>query len=179
MGNFRGGGDRGGFGGKPRFGGGRSFGGGRPDFRGGDRGGDRENMMHSTTCSECKKICEVPFRPTSGKPVYCKDCFGRREPAREDRGGSYAPRRDFNDRPRPSFDQPRRFESAPHGAPVNANADIKKQLDVLTSKIEKLASIVEALAKKELPATPVKAKVEAPVKVTEEKPKKAKKAAKK
>lgn len=31
--------------------------------------------MYKATCSNCGKECEVPFRPTSGKPVYCRDCF--------------------------------------------------------------------------------------------------------
>lgn len=31
--------------------------------------------MHSTTCSSCGKACEVPFRPTGSKPVFCRDCF--------------------------------------------------------------------------------------------------------
>ena len=42
-------------------------------------GGFRRNFgpreMHKATCSECKKECEVPFKPTEGKPVYCKDCY--------------------------------------------------------------------------------------------------------
>ncbi|MEM5804476.1 MAG: CxxC-x17-CxxC domain-containing protein [Candidatus Aenigmatarchaeota archaeon] len=36
-------------------------------------GGPRE--MHKAVCSECGKECEVPFKPTEGKPVYCRDCF--------------------------------------------------------------------------------------------------------
>jgi len=35
--------------------------------------GPRE--MSKAVCSECGKECEVPFKPTEGKPVYCKDCF--------------------------------------------------------------------------------------------------------
>ena len=35
--------------------------------------GPRE--MHKTTCSECKQECEVPFKPTEGKPVYCRECY--------------------------------------------------------------------------------------------------------
>ena len=31
--------------------------------------------MFSATCSNCGKEAQVPFRPTSGKPVYCSDCF--------------------------------------------------------------------------------------------------------
>ncbi|MBS3065932.1 DNA-directed RNA polymerase [Candidatus Pacearchaeota archaeon] len=38
--------------------------------------GPRE--MHKAVCAECKKECEVPFKPIEGKPVYCKDCFSKR-----------------------------------------------------------------------------------------------------
>ena len=51
----------------------------REEKRGGfrrDFGGPRE--MHKATCSECGKECEVPFKPTEGKPVYCRDCFAKR-----------------------------------------------------------------------------------------------------
>jgi CxxC-x17-CxxC domain-containing protein len=34
-----------------------------------------EKQMFSATCDKCGKECEVPFKPTSGKPVYCSDCF--------------------------------------------------------------------------------------------------------
>jgi CxxC-x17-CxxC domain-containing protein len=43
------------------------------DFRGPRSFGPRE--MHKATCSKCKKECEVPFKPTEGKPVYCKECY--------------------------------------------------------------------------------------------------------
>lgn len=32
-------------------------------------------QMHKATCSECGKETEVPFKPTEGRPVYCKDCY--------------------------------------------------------------------------------------------------------
>src|SRR5579859_7155484 len=35
--------------------------------------------MHKATCANCGKICEVPFRPTGSKPVFCKDCFNNNE----------------------------------------------------------------------------------------------------
>ncbi len=47
----------------------------RGGFRSFDRG-PRE--MHKAVCSECKQECEVPFKPTEGKPVYCKECFAKR-----------------------------------------------------------------------------------------------------
>jgi CxxC-x17-CxxC domain-containing protein len=43
---------------------------------GGYARGPRE--MFTATCSSCGKEASVPFRPTSGKPVYCNDCFALR-----------------------------------------------------------------------------------------------------
>ena len=56
-----------------RFGGnrGRSFGGNRDGFR--RDFGPRE--MHKAICADCKQDCEVPFKPTDGRPVYCKECY--------------------------------------------------------------------------------------------------------
>ncbi len=38
--------------------------------------------MHKAICSECGKECEVPFKPTEGKPVYCNECFEKHKPQR-------------------------------------------------------------------------------------------------
>ena len=64
------------------FGGGRSFGGNR-SFGGRDRFDRRPREMHKATCAQCKNECEVPFKPTEGKPVYCKDCFMKRRESEE------------------------------------------------------------------------------------------------
>ncbi len=40
--------------------------------------GSRE--MHKAVCDECKQECEVPFKPTEGKPVYCKECYAKKKP---------------------------------------------------------------------------------------------------
>ncbi len=66
----RGGGDSYGSGGGY---GGSGYGGGGGGYS--DRG-PRE--MFTATCSSCGKDAQVPFRPTSGKPVYCSDCFALR-----------------------------------------------------------------------------------------------------
>jgi CxxC-x17-CxxC domain-containing protein len=52
-----------------------SSGGGGYGGGGGSRG-PRE--MFAATCSACGQQTEVPFRPTSGKPVYCSACFAQR-----------------------------------------------------------------------------------------------------
>ena len=31
--------------------------------------------FHDAVCSSCGTSTQVPFRPTPGKPVYCRDCF--------------------------------------------------------------------------------------------------------
>jgi CxxC-x17-CxxC domain-containing protein len=33
------------------------------------------------TCSGCGKQTTVPFRPTQGRPVFCRECFQSRRPA--------------------------------------------------------------------------------------------------
>ncbi len=51
---------------------------------GGGRSGEERSFapreMHKAVCVECKQECEVPFKPTEGKPVYCRDCFRKRGP---------------------------------------------------------------------------------------------------
>jgi CxxC-x17-CxxC domain-containing protein len=61
-------------GGRGNFGGNRggNFGGNRRDNF---RSNDRPREEHKATCDECKKECTLPFKPTEGKPVYCRDCF--------------------------------------------------------------------------------------------------------
>lgn len=139
MGNF-GRDDRGGRGGySGRAGSGFSRGGGR-DFgrgfsggsRGFNRGGDdRPREMFDATCDNCGKPCQVPFRPTSGKPVYCSDCFEKMG-GRDGRGEGRS-----NDRP--SFDRPRFEERAPRQDNQN-----KVQFDSLNAKLDKIISLLES-----------------------------------
>ena len=62
--------DRGGSGGR-RFGGGRDF----------------KREMHPAVCSKCGKDCEVPFRPSGGKPIFCNECFRKDSGDSRPRGG--------------------------------------------------------------------------------------------
>lgn len=62
-------------------GGDSAMGGGGGYSAGGGGGGFRERRsreMFEATCSNCGKPAMVPFRPTSGKPVFCDDCFSQR-----------------------------------------------------------------------------------------------------
>ena len=35
--------------------------------------------MHDAKCSECGQECKVPFKPTEGKPVFCRECYSKRK----------------------------------------------------------------------------------------------------
>ena len=67
----------------------QSFGGGGGGGAGGRRGGSagggggggygrERGERFTTTCSACGRSTEVPFKPTEGRPVYCRDCFQQR-----------------------------------------------------------------------------------------------------
>lgn len=64
----------------------RSFGGrgNNSSFRGNRNSNFRRNNfssepreMHDAVCSKCKKKCQVPFKPTEGKSVFCKECYAK------------------------------------------------------------------------------------------------------
>jgi CxxC-x17-CxxC domain-containing protein len=154
FGDSRGGG-RPSFGGKPSF---NKFGGDRGGNRGGDRG-DRPVVMHTATCAECGKKCEVPFRPNGEKPVFCNDCFGAKREGSFDR----PQKRDFESG-RPSFNKPeRREESRPHHDHAHVHAphaesrpdprvgELKQQVEMLSAKLDSVIAMI-ASTKKAAPA---------------------------
>jgi CxxC-x17-CxxC domain-containing protein len=76
----RGSGDSYGGGSYSSGGGGYSSGGG--SSYGGNGGGGYNSaprQLYPAVCSECGKPTEVPFNPTPGKPVYCRECFSNRK----------------------------------------------------------------------------------------------------
>ena len=167
MGHFDRGGNKGGFRGGDR--------GGKPNFQKKAWGNDRgEAPMHKATCSDCGRACEVPFRPTGEKPVFCRDCFaGKREGGdRSARGdfGNRGPKREFNDKQNNSFAPKVEF------APAPANDEVKKQLNDINRKLENLLASVDRLtdlSRKESQVAKVAAAAPAPVVVKKIETKKA------
>jgi CxxC-x17-CxxC domain-containing protein len=104
--------------------------------------------MFSATCAECGKSCEVPFRPTGDKPVYCSYCFSKHKedgsdhPRRNDGGND---RRD--ERPRGatnSFASRPSFDRAPRPQVDNsAITDLKKQIETINNKLDKVMEILK------------------------------------
>lgn len=47
----------------------------RKQRRGTDMG---ERQMYDAVCADCGAECQVPFKPSGDRPVYCRDCFQAR-----------------------------------------------------------------------------------------------------
>ncbi len=129
-------------------GGGRGFSsrGGSSLGRGGGNDGPRE--MFKTVCSSCGKECEVPFKPTNGKPVYCSECFDRISPRTDRPERSERPER----RDRPSFDR--------HQAPSTPRVDYGQQFEALNTKMDKLIVLLTPKETAEVPEVSEVSKVE-------------------
>lgn len=84
-----------------------------PRFRHHDRPGGakyddraRERNFTQAVCAECGKKCELPFRPTGDRPVYCRDCFSARNDSGSFKGkfgnrsreGDFTRERNFDNR---------------------------------------------------------------------------------
>ena len=113
--------------------------GGRDNSRGGFRSGgnrsfdrdSRPKTLYDAICNSCGNNCQVPFRPTGEKPVFCRDCFAKQGGGRElgRQAGARGNGRDF-------------ASSTPNNTPDNK---IRKQLEGLNTKLERLILAVQAL----------------------------------
>jgi len=103
-----------------RSGSNRSFGGGRGRS---DYGRDRDRQMYSAVCDKCGRDCQVPFKPSGDKPIYCSNCFEQNQD-NQDR------------RERPNFGSNRRPD---FGKSDNQN---KELLASINSKLEKIIGLL-------------------------------------
>ena len=49
--------------------------------------GGVQRVETKTVCSQCGKETTVPFKPTQGRPVYCRECFQQRRTMTAASGG--------------------------------------------------------------------------------------------
>lgn len=99
------------------------------------QGSDRSSSeMHKSVCADCGKECEVPFKPTGDRPVYCTECWAKnRPPRREDRRQRVYPREDRSRRP----------------LPTSENVDLQ-----ILAELKRIRELLEKGAKKEEKQTP-------------------------
>lgn len=125
-----------------RGGGGRRFGGRDSGGRSGSWGRDDTRTMFKATCANCGNPCEVPFRPSGDRPIYCSDCF---EKMGKGTGNSRSnDRRDFG---RPRFED-RRSYPATGGEGGQTNSLIIDQLRSMNVKLDKIVGLLEKPAVK-------------------------------
>jgi CxxC-x17-CxxC domain-containing protein len=88
--------------------------------------------MHKAVCDECGKDCEVPFKPSGGKPIYCSNCF-------EGKDASRGPRR-------PRRRGPRRESS--FGRRDNSGKQLLEQIKSVNAKLDRILKLLESGSKK-------------------------------
>jgi len=107
-----------------RSGGGRYGGGG---FRRRDSG---RREMHKAVCDECGESCEVPFRPSRDKPIYCSNCFEKKDGGSSRRSGRKSSgRSDFGKRD-------------------DTNKQLLEQVSSLNAKLDRILKVVESSVEK-------------------------------
>ncbi len=106
----------------------------RPDYASrrtdSDNGGrfTENKTITKVTCDTCGKSCTVPFRPSSGKAVYCNDCFGKNPSAA--RGDRYASSKPY-------------AGSTPRSSYNDNTVASSRDLDKINSKLDRILDLLE------------------------------------
>jgi len=147
MNNFNGGGFKKGapkFGGKKKFKDDKKYGGGKSRE---ERPAGAAAELFPATCSECGKSCEVPFRPSSDKPVYCSTCFGMKKSANESRGTNHQSDKGSNEHKRPDVHKNHQEHHQSHnhatrGVGNDVITDLKRQITGLEVKLNRILDLI-------------------------------------
>lgn len=84
-----------------------------------DSGGSSfaDKPMFSAVCDQCGQNCQVPFRPTNGKPVLCSNCFAGK-----------------------TGDRSIRPTTSPYSS--NAPKDYSRELESINGKLDKILTLL-------------------------------------
>lgn len=93
-------------------------------------GNFKSKPMYKAVCADCKKDCEVPFKPKGDRPVYCKECFSKRKS-----GGAFKPA--SNNVPQSAFIVQPSEKEQPQQQDAKKNSGIKKKPAVKKRKSAK------------------------------------------
>ncbi len=100
------------------------------------RVGRRDRLLFKAVCADCNQDCEVPIKPTEGRPVYCKPCFALRKAAKTlpakmpDRVAAVGTMQTMPSRapsPRPPV-SPQAVASVPDAPPVRSSGHVPPQI---------------------------------------------------
>ncbi len=93
--------------GEARFSGGRDF---------------EEKQFFDAECATCGNECTVPFKPKAGRPIFCRNCMGKKDKPREERSFSR---------------EERGYPREDRGFSIS-----KEQYEVLANKVDQILKIV-------------------------------------
>jgi len=118
---------------------------GRDSSRRSSGGRDSRRLtLHDAVCAECGRNCQVPFRPSGDKPVYCSSCF-------EKRGGGDSDRPGRRDSRRSSFGD--RGDRGPSRSPQSSTSDrsvsqLVGKIETLNTKLDTIISLLSSTGQK-------------------------------
>ena len=173
---------------------------------GSNRGGRSDRpSMHWAVCADCGKDCEVPFKPSGDKPVYCSNCFSNKDISNNRSERKFTVRESYSDKKmfkavcdkchkdcevpfKPTTDKPifcsdcfRKEDGRENGNKKVSLDQYKKEFEALNNKLDSILSIlsfkapveekIKKVVKKEVEVAKVE-EVEIPKKVKKAAPKK-------
>ena len=116
----------------------------RPSRGGFSRGGGGRDLerpafdkqLYKATCQKCGDNCEVPFKPTGGRPIYCRDCFRTMEGSESPRPKQFGKREYSGSRRTDNFKKSEYSESAKPD-------QFKRELYQINLKLDKILRVLE------------------------------------
>ena len=111
----------------------------RRNFGGRD---SRRPLLYDAVCDECGKDCQVPFRPSGDRPIYCSDCF-------EKKGGRDSGRsRDRGDSSRRSFGDRDSRRPSQNNIGDRSISQLVEKIGVLNTKLDTIINLISSAGKK-------------------------------
>jgi len=97
--------------------------------------------MHDAVCDECGRDCQVPFKPSGDKPIYCSDCF-------EKKGGKDSGRSSRRGSQRRSFDSRDSRRSSRSGTGDRSTLQLVEKIETLNTKLDTIISLLSSAGEK-------------------------------
>lgn len=130
--------------------------------RGSDDRDSARPSMHDATCSSCGKDCQVPFRPTGSRPIFCSICFDKQGGGSSEKFGEKSfDRPRFGDKRKREFDRDNAIAETKNAEHLKSEfARLHAKLDMLLQALEvhTLSKRQEAEAGEETEKAPFKMK---------------------
>lgn len=120
------------------------------DYR---RRGSGSRQMHKAVCDECGQNCEVPFKPSGDKPIYCSNCFESKGGGSSNRSGG------------------RRSGGSGSGRQDNTNKQLLEQVTSLNKKLDRILTVIESSSIKKEKTEPKKVEKKEDIKEIKAEPK--------